>query len=124
MEAREEGANRLLSADDILGSEDIEIVDIKVPEWGGTVRIRGLSGDALSRYFEANKGRETADVTAKLLSMSIIREDGSLMFNEDQVERLKKKSNRALMRVQRAVLKLNGLDKDGDKTEETKVKNV
>ena len=32
-----------LSKDQILGAVDFSFVEVEVPEWGGTVRIRGLS---------------------------------------------------------------------------------
>ena len=33
-----------LSRDAILQREDIKTEDVEVPEWGGTVRVRGMSG--------------------------------------------------------------------------------
>ena len=33
-----------LSRDTILQREDIKTEDVEVPEWGGTVRVRGMSG--------------------------------------------------------------------------------
>ena len=33
-----------LSRDAILQREDIKTEDVEVPEWGGTVRVRGMTG--------------------------------------------------------------------------------
>ncbi len=34
----------LLTKDDILGADDLATEDVEVPEWGGCVRVRALTG--------------------------------------------------------------------------------
>ncbi|MFE3382837.1 hypothetical protein [Streptomyces anulatus] len=39
-----------LSAEQILDADDLAIEDVPVPEWGGTVRVKGMSGTERDRF--------------------------------------------------------------------------
>ena len=41
----------LLSKEAILAAQDLPSEDVEVPEWGGTVRVRGLDGKGRDEYF-------------------------------------------------------------------------
>lgn len=115
-----------LSREEILKAEDLETRDVDVPEWGGAVRVRALSGTDRDA-FEASKLERQADGTfgfsllnlrAKLAARSIVDENGELMFNELDVGRLGQKSAAALDRVFQVASELSGLDKAaGDELE-------
>lgn len=111
---------KILSADDIFAAEDIQTCEVDVPEWGGTVVLKMLTGEQMIAFWEKNKKSES-EAMANLIAMSAVKPDGSPLFTEEQVSRLKKKSFKAMTRLQDAALKLNGL-KDKDKQEES-VKN-
>ena len=40
----------LLTAADIASVQDFKYVDVDMPQWGGTVRLRNLTADALDEY--------------------------------------------------------------------------
>ena len=57
-----------LTRDEILQAQDIQFEDVKVPEWNGTVRVRGLTGverDALEASLIEGKGKDAQVNLAK-----------------------------------------------------------
>jgi hypothetical protein len=106
----------LLGRDAILAASDATTEDVDVPEWGGTVRVRGLSGTERDQ-FEASmlvkRGRHR-DVTlinarAKLVSLAVIDESGERVFSDSDVAELGHKSAAALTRVYEVASRLSGL---------------
>lgn len=117
---------KLLSRDAILGASDIKTEDVSVPEWGGTVRVRGL--DAKQRdEFESGLIEtvgKTQRVTmrnarARLAALSIVGEDNEPLFSPADVFLLGEKSGAALDRVFAAASRLSGIG-DSDMDELTK----
>jgi len=111
---------KLLSADDILNAEDLITVDVEVPEWGGTVRLRSLSGDQVAKFIELTQDSTQRDSSTRILVMSAIDEEGKQLFTEEQIKTLQKKSFRAVIRLQEKALEINGMSPEA----EVKVKNV
>ena len=111
----------ILSRAEILGADDITIVEVDVPEWGGTVRVRALTGAERDQYEEslirwrATKGQKvTATVAlgnarAKLVSLAVVDETGERLFSDRDVAALGEKSAAALERVFDVAAKLSGL---------------
>lgn len=107
---------RLLNRQDILSANDLKFEEVSVPEWGGSVRVRGLTG-AERDAFEAgitvgkgaNKDINLLNIRAKLVSMSCVNEDGARIFLESDVPALGKKSSSALQRVFEISQRLAGL---------------
>lgn len=103
----------LLNRDAILGAQDLKTQDVEVPEWGGTARVRMLSGaerDAYGRMLIGADGKPSMDgYRAKLLSLCIVGEDGAQLFTPDDVAALEAKCASALERVYTAAEALNGL---------------
>ncbi len=96
----------LLSKEQILAMDDIETRDVEVPEWGGTVRIRGLSGVERDEY-EANRWRRRgnkyepnlANARANLVALCAVDEEGKRIFTNEDVKALGRKSAAALDRL-------------------------
>lgn len=112
----------LLTREEILGANDLPTEDVDVPEWGGTVRIKTLTGQERDA-FEASviimkqikDGRRTRTETqpdlknlrAKLVAQSIVGPDGQLLFTDADVLALGQKSAAALDRVYEASSRLS-----------------
>lgn len=112
---------RLLSAEDIFGADDLEPVTIYVPEWKGNVRIRPLSATETFEFVEASK-KNTGSGAVVLLAMCAVDANGNQLFSADdlnQRKRLGKKSLKAIMRLQKIAMDLNGLS-DNSKAEAAK----
>lgn len=106
----------LLSREQILESNDIETRDVEVPEWGGSVRIRMLSGrdrDAFEASTVETKGNKRVqnleNLRARLVALCVVDENGALLFSKKDVHHLGLKSAAALDRVFSACRELNGM---------------
>lgn len=112
----------LLSRTAILTAQDLTYEDVHVPEWGGMVRVKGLTGaerDAFEVKSLTGKGKNREvnirNLRARLVQMSVIDENGDLLFREEDVLTLGSKSAAALDRVFAASQKLSRLtDEDVD----------
>lgn len=108
----------LLTRDQILTTEDLPFEDVEVPEWGGTVRVRTLTGTDRDQFEGSmrpdKKGaKPKADnVRAGLCAASIIDETGQRLFTPDDVSKLGMKSAKALDRVFDVAARLSGLSED------------
>ena len=105
-----------LSKADILAAEDLPRETVRVPEWGGDVLVRGLTG-AQRDEFEAsvvvgkgsNRDVNIKNLRAKLVALSVVDEAGALLFTDKDVDALGKKSAVALQRVFDTAQRLSGL---------------
>lgn len=109
----------LLTRDDILNVDDRQYEEVEVPEWGGSVRVRGMSGTERDSY-EASileqRGNDRkvnlANARAKLVARCLVDEQGHLMFVADDVRALGRKSAKALERVFDAARALSGMSEE------------
>ena len=99
---------RFLSAAEILASQDLETVDVEVPEWGGTVRLRAMSGEEATKFVDSLGGK-TSTSAVKVVMLCAIDEEGNPLVSGEQLELLAKKSLRAILRLQKEVLRINGM---------------
>jgi hypothetical protein len=115
-----------LTRDLILAALDLPTKDVEVPEWGGTVKVRALTGAERDKFeasmiTEANESRgdKLMNLRARMCAMTIVGEDGkSSLFTDKDVEALGRKSARALNRVFEAARELSGFtDKDVEELE-------
>lgn len=107
-----------LSADAILGADDLGVEDVDVPEWGGTVRVRGMSGTERDRFeagmlaenMKVSKDKALTNYRARLAAATLIDADGKRLFRSDaEVKRLGEKSAQALTRIAEVASRLSGL---------------
>lgn len=106
----------LLTRDAILQAQDLPTEDVEVPEWGGTVRVRALTGaerDAFEQSIVEQKGKSTKmnlqNLRAKLVALTVVDEEGNRIFNDADAKLLGQKSALALNRVFEVAQKLSGL---------------
>lgn len=111
-----------LTRDEILRFSELRRERVEVPEWGGSVIVRELTGDERdeweSELVELNQTGEGApDVTvksmrgarARLASLAIVDDKGDRLFIAEDVEDLGKLSAAALGRVFDVASRLSGL---------------
>jgi len=106
-----------LSRDDILKAADRATEEVDVPEWGGSVLVRGLSGRERDEFEVSMSVRrdgeyvpDFANTRAKLVTRCVVDDDGNRVFDEYRdVEVLGEKSAAALDRVYSAAARLSGL---------------
>ena len=107
-----------LTKEQILKADDLPTREVEIPEWGGDVKIRSLSGKERDSFENTcqkrKKGQniELKGLKVLLLSLTIVNEDNSIMFTEADLEKLNAKSARALNRLFDAVTEMNGIGED------------
>lgn len=108
----------LLTREQILEAEDLLYEEVEVPEWGGSVRVKGLTGterDSFERTIITNiDGRGPArtnlqNFRAKLVAWSVVDEEDKILFTQADVQALGQKSAQALQRVFDVAQRLSGL---------------
>lgn len=109
----------MLTREAILAAPDIQQEVVAVPEWGGDVIVRGLSGaqrDAFEASVVEQKGKKTEmkldNIRARLVALSVVDEKGKLLFSDKDVVALGKKSARPLQRLWDKARELSGLSDD------------
>lgn len=111
----------ILTKADILGAQDLPSKTVEVPEWGGEVLVRGLTGterDSFEmRMAAANKSGNTEgqELRAALAARCIVNEEGVREFTDKEVGQLGKKSGAALDRIFDEIRKLSGMTKEAPK---------
>jgi hypothetical protein len=99
-----------LSRDAILAAEDLPRVPVEVPEWGGTVYVRTITGeerDVFEVFWHNNKDRR--NVRAYLAMLSCVDETGAEIFKSTDLDAIGKKNGRALDRIFEVSMRLSRL---------------
>jgi len=108
-----------LTREQILAAVDLKIEAVEVPEWGGKVYIRNLTGKARDR-FEASRfkmrGKEVEliqeNTRATLLAATICNAEGVLQFTPADLDALGEKSGELLDRLFDVAQRISGLRKE------------
>lgn len=105
-----------LTRDAILQATDLTFEDVAVPEWGGVVRVRGLTGterDAFEASVVERQGKQSklnmANIRARLVTLVVVDDDGKRLFSDADVAALGRKSGVALNRVFEVAQRLSGI---------------
>ena len=107
---------KLLTREAILQADDLPRELVEVPEWGGALYVRALTGaerDAFEQSIVETRGKNTRmnlrNIRARLVALTVVDEDGNRLFSDDDVEALGRKSAAALNRVFEVAQRLSGL---------------
>jgi hypothetical protein len=106
----------LLGRDDILKADDRTYEVIPVPEWGGSVRLRSLTGKerdafeaSMTNSPDGKRKGSVVNVRARLAALCIVDEIGAVVFSDSDVRALGNKSAAGLSRVFNKCNEMNGL---------------
>jgi len=116
----------ITSANEILAKDDFTYAEIDVPEWGGTLRLRSLSGAQRTIITaRAQKNKVTGDgLYEQLIIMSAVDEDNKLIFDEKQhLEMLKMRNSAITKKIGEKVLEISGFKPDAESDLESAEKN-
>ncbi|MFF3884024.1 phage tail assembly chaperone [Streptomyces sp. NPDC001914] len=119
-----------LSRDSILEASDVQTETVPVPEWGGDIILRGLTGEELDAYQASrrqirNAGTKEQEVVfvqdnarATLLVKCIVDEAGNRVFTDRDAGLLGMKNGKVLDRLFEVASSLSGLsDEDQEEME-------
>jgi hypothetical protein len=111
--------SKILSKAEILAASDLDTVMVDVPEWGGSVIIRAMSGlqrdlyetSLMEQQDDGTYKVNTENMRSKLVCFTAVDEAGISLFSGDDLALLAAKSAAVLERLFDAAQKINGLQK-------------
>ena len=110
-----------LTREQILKAQDLETEAVEVPEWGGKVLVRSLTGTERDAFegsiVDMPAGKQPGsspkmkmdNIRAKLVARSVVDEAGELIFTDKDIQALGQKSAAALDRVFAVAQRLSGI---------------
>lgn len=108
-----------LTRDAILGAQDIKTEEVPVPEWGGSVFVRGLTAaqrDSFEASMFVGEGDDrkfsAENIRAKLLVRCLVNEAGERLFADNEDEVLGAHSGAVLDRLFTVAQRLSGIARD------------
>lgn len=119
--------SKLLSREAILAANDRPFEDVEVPEWGGIVRVQGMTAGERSKWeasyqkrHKDRSGKTTIEVDwdaqlsfrERLVAMSLVDEAGGRLFSDSDIKALAAKSAAAMERIVNVANRLNGVSQD------------
>ena len=96
-----------LSKKQILEAKDIKTKEYDVPEWGGAIYLRVISGADRDVFEQAFSDKKMEAFRTRFLVMTICDDDGEKLFTADEMDALNKKSSVVLNRIFDAAWELN-----------------
>ena len=103
----------MLTREQILQADDLRSVDVDVPEWGGTIRVRVATGRERAKFQQIvgnAKDGMPANFMERFVATCAVDEKGQPLFTGgDDVKELSEKSAVALTKVFNAAAELNGM---------------
>jgi hypothetical protein len=109
----------------ILSLEDIKSVDdsgrelLEIPEWGGEVYVRGLTGAQRASFEDAviNK-KSMKDIRRKIVLECVVDDEGKPLFTAKDGSWITSKSATAIEKIFVKVMDISGLGDDADEDAE------
>lgn len=102
----------LLSKSAILDASDLKHEDVEVAQWGGSVRVRVMTGaerDEFRAAIASEDGVPVGRFSAALLAATCIDENGDRLFSMEDMQALQAKSAKSLDAPAAVAMRLNGL---------------
>lgn len=96
-----------LTREQIDGINDLTVKEVKVPEWGGSVFVRMMSGDERDAYEASAQGGQQKHVRARLIAVTLCDSTGKLLYTLDELEKIGSKGGAALDRIFAAAARHN-----------------
>jgi hypothetical protein len=109
----------ILTREEILSAEDLELVEIDVPEWGGEVAVAPMTVsqriDFEEKHYTAEgmpKNIHDADLIYDMLSFSLKKKDGTQMFRRDEIQMLNGKNSKLIRKIFNECITINFFEKE------------
>ena len=99
----------ILSKEEILAAVDLPEEVISIPEWGGDVKVRGMSAEERVRWLKETQDDKGQIDPEKAAYIAVIYGVTEPKFTQEDVPALKQKSASAIDRISRAWLRLSGV---------------
>jgi hypothetical protein len=106
------GNHMSLTKEQILAADDLGLLEVQVPEWGGSVFIRVMSvgeRDAYENDWLVNKSSGVENFRAKFVQKVLCNERGDLLFTKNEIDQLARKSAKVMSTLWEAAMRHNKL---------------
>lgn len=104
----------LLTKDQIESAVDTSFAEVDTPEWGGSVRVKSLTGRTRSNI-EAKVQRDVSpgEIRIDVVMNGVCDADGNLLFTDNKDRKwLQEKNASVLDRVAEKILQISGMTDD------------
>ena len=104
-----------LTAEQILAADDAGLLEVPVPEWGGSVYVRVMSvgeRDSYERMWIGKRETGVENFRTEYLARVLCDEKGKLLFTRQQTDALAAKSGAVMGRLFDAAMKHNYMQED------------
>lgn len=112
--------SKYLSRDDVLNVPDVQVEEVDVPEWGGTVLVREMTTaevENMSVRASSRDGKLSVEgitgMRAQVVGWCLVDENGSPLLDKEDIEELNKRSNKVIDRLFTKIMSLTGIDAPG-----------
>jgi hypothetical protein len=95
----------------ILAFSDLTTEVVDVPEWGGSVHVRTMTGSERDRFEAEHIKDPSKDFRARIVATTVCDENGTRLFEPEDIPILGRKSCSALDRITDVAVRLNGFSK-------------
>ncbi|HKD37475.1 MAG TPA: hypothetical protein VKB78_11765 [Pirellulales bacterium] len=100
-----------LSKADILAADDLPREVVRVPEWGGDVLVRTMTGAERDRFERDFLNDRATNIRARTAAATVCDDTGARLFTDAEAAELGEKSAAALDRIFDAAMRLNRITK-------------
>jgi hypothetical protein len=112
-----------LTREQILSNKSFRSKTIEIPEWGGEVRLKAMSGadrEAMESVVYEDVGgklqiKKGVSYMAEMLLRTWCDDDGNLLFKPDEINLIQEKDSVILARIFKVAAEVNGLSGDEEK---------
>ncbi len=104
-----------LTKEQILAANDRRTIEVKVAEWGDTVRLAVMTGterESFEREWTGTDDKLLPQYKLKMLRRCLVDDTGATMFTDADLDALGGKNATVIDRLFTEAMKLNGLLKD------------
>jgi hypothetical protein len=96
-----------MSKSRIVSATDTKLDTVNVPEWGGEVCLKTLTGSERDSFEESYSGEKMKNFRCRFLVLTLCDENGERLFADDEVEVVGKKSALVINRLFEKAWQLN-----------------
>lgn len=112
------GQAHVLTREEILGINDVQLEKMVIPEWGnGTIWVRSMTGETRAHVEASQIKQKGKDTNVNIISLrervcvgTICDENGDLLFTQADIRELSKKNAAVLDRIVTVAYRLSGID--------------
>lgn len=116
------GMMKILGKEDILKADDVVTESVDVPEWGGIVKVRGLTGSERDHFETAsivtrrgNRELNTENLRARLVVMCVVDGQGARVFADEDAKALGAKASSVVSKLYLVAARLSGITEADEK---------